>query len=57
MLIKSTLNGGLAEVDPEYAERLIADGSWESAEKPARKKPGPKPKSKPAPTQEPSTQE
>ncbi|AXH48793.1 hypothetical protein SEA_STEAMY_18 [Mycobacterium phage Steamy] len=32
MKIRSTLNGGVAEVDDDYAERLIEAGGWEVAE-------------------------
>ncbi|UJD20857.1 hypothetical protein SEA_ZIMMER_19 [Mycobacterium phage Zimmer] len=32
MQIRSTINGGLAEVDDDYAERLIDAGGWEVAE-------------------------
>ncbi|AMO43986.1 head-tail connector protein [Mycobacterium phage Bactobuster] len=60
MRIKSTTNGGFAEVDDEYGQRLIDAGGWEVAEaldapKPARKPRAPK--SKPAPKQEPKSEE
>lgn len=56
MQIRSTINGGLAEVDDELAERLTAGQDWELVTaKPARKKPGPKPK--PAPEPEPAPAE
>ncbi|QBJ00206.1 hypothetical protein SEA_PHARAOH_17 [Mycobacterium phage Pharaoh] len=32
MQIRSTINGGVAEVDDDYAERLIEAGGWELAE-------------------------
>ncbi|QBP31042.1 hypothetical protein SEA_REFUGE_20 [Mycobacterium phage Refuge] len=32
MQIRSTINGGVAEVDDDYAERLIEAGGWEVAE-------------------------
>lgn len=38
MQIRSTINGGSAEVDEALAERLIATGHWESAEAPAKRK-------------------
>ncbi len=39
-IIRSALNGGLAEVDEELAKQLIEAGSWVAADeepKPARK--------------------
>jgi hypothetical protein len=32
MQIRSTINGGVAEVDDEYGKRLIEAGGWEVAE-------------------------
>ncbi|BBC43576.1 hypothetical protein PBI_AN9_20 [Mycobacterium phage AN9] len=59
MRIRSTINGGVARVDDEYGQRLIAAGGWEVAEaltaKPARKQRARK--TKPAPAQEPTTEE
>ncbi|AHG23799.1 head-tail connector protein [Mycobacterium phage EagleEye] len=60
MQIRSTINGGVAEVEDALGERLISLGGWESAEdkpKPARKSPAKKAAAKTAPAQEPSTQE
>ena len=41
MIIKSALNGGLAEVDEEFATQLIAGGEWVAvdAEPKAERKP------------------
>ncbi|QGJ87746.1 hypothetical protein SEA_LEOGANIA_19 [Mycobacterium phage Leogania] len=61
MRIRSTVNGGFADVDPDYAEQLIASGLFAAVEppKPARKAPARKaaPKTQPAPKQEPKTEE
>ncbi|AAC18458.1 hypothetical protein SEA_LAKES_20 [Mycobacterium phage Lakes] len=51
MRIQSTVNGGFAEVSDEYAQRLIAAGGWKRPRKPRTTKP------KPAPKQEPATEE
>ncbi|AEL17850.1 head-tail connector protein [Mycobacterium phage Trixie] len=60
MRIQSTSNGGFADVDPDYAERLIAAGLFKAVEppKPARKAPARRAptKTKPAP-QEPKNEE
>ncbi|AHJ86628.1 head-tail connector protein [Mycobacterium phage CRB1] len=59
MRIRSTTNGGFADVDPDYAEQLIASGLFEPvvAPKPARKAPAKRPAPRPAPKQEPKTEE
>ncbi|QCG76872.1 hypothetical protein SEA_XIANYUE_17 [Mycobacterium phage XianYue] len=61
MRIRSTINGGFADVDPDYAEQLIASGLFEAVAepKPARKAPAKKaaPRTKPAPAQEPKNEE
>jgi len=36
MKIRNKINGGTVEVGDDYAERLIASGEYEKAEKPAR---------------------
>ncbi|AOT24940.1 hypothetical protein PBI_KALPINE_20 [Mycobacterium phage Kalpine] len=60
MRIQSTANGGFADVDPDYAERLIESGLFKAVEppKPARKAPARRAttKTKPAP-QEPKNEE
>ncbi|ASW31364.1 head-to-tail connector protein [Mycobacterium phage Lokk] len=58
MKIRSTINGGLAEVDDDYAAELIAGGNWEAADapKPARKPRSPR-TPKPAPEEEPKSEE
>ena len=53
MQIRSTLNGGLAEVDDEFAAQLIEAGGWEAADKPVRKRRS----HKPAPEKEPQNEE
>ncbi|ASZ75359.1 head-to-tail connector [Mycobacterium phage JoshKayV] len=60
MRIRSTTNGGFADVDPEYAQELIASGLFEDATpKPPRKAPAKKaaPRKQTAPKQEPTTEE
>lgn len=52
MQIRSTLNGGIAEVDDDFAAELINAGGWEAADKPVRKR-----RSKSAPVEEPKTEE
>lgn len=52
MRIQSTANGGFAEVDDEDAARLIAAGGWRVPRKPRTPK-----HSKPAPVEEPETEE
>ncbi|ASR86126.1 head-to-tail connector protein [Mycobacterium phage BobSwaget] len=58
MKIRSTINGGLAEVDDDFAVELIAAGAWEAvdAPKPARKPRSPR-TPKPAPAEEPKSEE
>lgn len=55
MEIRSTLNGGHAEVDDSYAERLIASGAWEAVT--AAPKPVRKARAKKAPVEEPKSEE
>ncbi|AZS08221.1 hypothetical protein PBI_IRONMAN_19 [Mycobacterium phage IronMan] len=57
MKLRSTINGGFAEVSDEDAPQMIASGWFEAVEapKPARKPRAPK--SKPAPKQEPKSEE
>ncbi|QFP95502.1 hypothetical protein SEA_GAUGELDP_19 [Mycobacterium phage GaugeLDP] len=52
MRIQSTYNGAHAEVSDEQAERLIAAGGWRLPRKPRAPK-----HSKPAPVEEPKTEE
>ncbi|QJD50221.1 hypothetical protein SEA_IWOKEUPLIKEDIS_18 [Mycobacterium phage Iwokeuplikedis] len=54
MRIRSTVNGGFADVDPDYAEQLIASGLFEAVEKPVAKAPAKK-TTRPAPKQGPKT--
>ncbi|ADB93713.1 hypothetical protein REDROCK_20 [Mycobacterium phage RedRock] len=60
MRIQSTANGGFADVDPEYGQRLIDSGLFKAVEAPKpppRKTPARRPaKTKPAP-QEPKNEE
>ena len=37
MKIRSTLNGGVAEVDDVFGKQLIEAGGWEAADAPAEK--------------------
>ncbi|ATN92146.1 hypothetical protein SEA_TIPSYTHETREX_16 [Mycobacterium phage TipsytheTRex] len=53
MRIQSTVTGGFADVSDEYAQRLIKGGSWRLP--PKRR--APKPKTKPAPEEEPKNEE
>ncbi|ACE79945.1 hypothetical protein Pukovnik_19 [Mycobacterium phage Pukovnik] len=55
MRIRSTVNGGFADVDPDYAKQLIDSGLFEAVEKPVAKAPAKR--TKPAPKQEPKTEE
>ncbi|AHJ86384.1 hypothetical protein 40AC_20 [Mycobacterium phage 40AC] len=59
MRIRSKANGGLAEVDDDYGQRLIEAGGWEVvealAQKPARRPRTTKPKT--APVKEPKNEE
>lgn len=55
MQIRAIFNGGLVEVDDEYAAELIATGEYEPADKPTRKRAATKTKT--APVEEPKTEE
>ncbi|ASZ72808.1 hypothetical protein SEA_HARRYHOUDINI_19 [Mycobacterium phage HarryHoudini] len=59
MRIRSTVNGGFADVDPDYAEQLIASGAFEAVEppKPARRAPARRATNKQPAPQEPKNEE
>lgn len=57
MKIRSVLNGGVAEVDDEFGKQLIEAGSWEADEAKAAPVRKPRAPRKPAPVEEPKSEE
>ena len=47
-LLRSTLNGGVAEVGDEFAPALIESGHWVHADEPVKKARAPRAKAAPA---------